>query len=202
MEFSNEELDFFSGMFSQDSFKHNCSLETHTLTVKTSVPKSISNVLGNAKLTLLAEISHYKLWFPLKLTINEFGQFEPILGVPEVIDNQLNERSWRVILPKNVTLHKQGLLQEVEILSLSSSGLTIRLDSNNKISQDIKNKELELYLSNEGKVKVNLETVRVNKNILAAKFKNNGQETESLRKFLFNSHRSQNIELYKSMTNS
>ncbi len=202
MKFSTEELDFFDRLFSGEISVTDKSEEQDNLTVISSIPQNISNILGNAKLTLLAEISHYQLWFPFKIEITDFGEFRPILGIPEVIDNQLHERSWRVISPKNVTLYKEGTRQKIEILSLSNSGLTMRIDSKDKISRYLKNKMLEIHLPNHTSVKIALETVRAKKNVLAAKFTNIGKENEPLRKFLFQLHRSQNSELYSNIVNN
>jgi len=197
--FSNEELDFFTSIFSNDNVERQLSLEKINLSVETTVPESVFNILGNAKLTLLAKISHYLLYFPFQIEMNEKGEFKPIFGVPEVIDNQLHERSWRVLSPKNVTLHEHNTLQKIDILSLSNSGLTIQINQDELNGLFLKNTLLEIHLPHHVSIKVTLEPVRIENNILAAKFKHIGQENESLRKFLFHLHRSQNKELYKNM---
>lgn len=77
MEFSTEELDFFSNVFTETSNDSMVSDVQHQLSVQTTVPDYLRQVLVDSKLTLLAEISHYQLWFPVALSISEQGDFSP-----------------------------------------------------------------------------------------------------------------------------
>ncbi|MBL4911024.1 MAG: hypothetical protein JKX78_13535 [Alteromonadaceae bacterium] len=197
MDFSTEELDFFNGLFSADIAETQQELMQKNLTVTTSVPSNIANILGSAKTSLLVELGFYQLWFPLSIGLNDCGEFTSIIGSPEIVDNQLNERSWRVSAPKNISLSQQGIAQNVEILSLSSSGLTMRATSDNMVLKSLKDTELDLHLSDFGSIKVALEKVRSYDDVLAVKFKKAKQENEHLRKFLFNLHRSENADLYQ-----
>ncbi|SFB99302.1 hypothetical protein [Pseudoalteromonas denitrificans] len=199
MDFTNEELDFFQQVFSPGAIETGCKLKKHDLTVQTSIPKSIAHILGSSKLTLLAEISHYQLWFPLSLSMDEEGEFSPKLGTPEIIDIQGIDRSWRVMSPKNVSLHNEGTKQQVEILSLSSSGIKMRVNCPVKAKKLFENKDLEIHLPNQSQVKLALEPVRTDNNVLAAKFKDVAHGRDCLRKFLFNLHRSKYSELYKNL---
>ncbi|AVV83683.1 hypothetical protein SPWS13_1890 [Shewanella putrefaciens] len=67
-----EELACFSELFSPNRITHGMEEANpepwvnHVLTVKTEVPQALASLLGKAKLTLLAEVGPYKLWFPLK----------------------------------------------------------------------------------------------------------------------------------------
>ncbi len=58
----------------------------HQLSMQTEVPQSLKQVLVGSKLTLLAEISHYQLWFPVSLSLNNLGEFSPKLATSEIID--------------------------------------------------------------------------------------------------------------------
>jgi len=196
MNFSADELDFFSGLFSADIIETQQELSQNNLTVKTTVPDNIAHVLGSSKLSLLVELSSYQLWFPISLKLNDVGEFCSNLGTPEIIDNTLNERSWRVKQPKNINIYDQGLLQDVEILSLSNSGLTMRAQNPRKPLTQLKNTELTMSLPDNGDIKITLEKVRTENDILAVKFKHLEQENEQLRKFIFSLHRQQNAELY------
>jgi len=196
MDFSTEELDFFQQVFTPSSDSLENTTHEHNLTVETTIPKNIADILGNAKLTLLAQISHYQLWFPLTLSSNKNNEFTPILGTPEIVDMQGVDRSWRVNSPQNVSLHKKGTKQQVEILSLSSSGITMRANCITSAKKLFEGKELEMHLPNESQVKLVLESVRTEDNILAGRFKNVAHGRDCLRKFLFNLHRSEYSELY------
>ena len=197
MNFSADELDFFSGLFSADIIETQHELAQNNLTVKTTVPDNIAHVLGSSKLSLLVELSSYQLWFPISIQLNEIGEFCSNLGTPEIIDNTLNERSWRVKQPKNVSIYNNGLLQDVEILSLSNSGLTMRAHNQHKPLSGLKNTELTMCLADSGDIKITLEKVRTENDILAVKFKHLEQENEQLRKFIFSLHREQNADLYR-----
>lgn len=197
MELSSEELDFFSNVFTDEA--SDCVVEEaqHQLSVKTDVPQSLKQILVGSKLTLLAEVSHYQLWFPVTLGVDELGGFLPKLGTPEIIDVQGNERSWRVYTPKNVALVDVFHEQEIEVLSLSATGLTLKMPTNPSKNIDLQQSSLEMSLGGEKPVKLELDLVRHDKNIVAAKFKDLQDGRESLRKFLFNSHKSKYSNLYQ-----
>lgn len=167
------------------------------LSVQTNVPQYLKQALVDSKLTLLAEISHYQLWFPVSLAMNEQGDFSPKLGTPEIIDVKGNERSWRVNMPKNVALIDVSHDQEIEILSLSATGLTLKIPNLKDNSIDLLESSLEMSLAGEEPLKLELDLVRHEKNIIAAKFKDLKEGRESLRKFLFNSHKIKYSNLYQ-----
>lgn len=197
MEFSTEELDFFNDIFTETSSDHLLSDSQHQLSLKTAVPLHLKQILVGSKLTLLAEISHYQLWFPVSLAINEQGEFAPNLGTPEIIDVNGNQRSWRVNTPKNVALVDVFHDQEIEILSLSTTGLTLKFPNAKKNVIDLQQSSLEMSLAGEKPLKLELDLVRHEKNVVAAKFKDLQTGRESLRKFLFNSHKSKYSNLYQ-----
>ena len=197
IELSTDELDFFNTIFADKSDIESHDLDSaHHLSVHTQIPTSLKKLLGESKLTLLAEISHYQLWFPVTLSIQQ-GNFTPILGIPEIIDVNGAERSWRVSTPENVSLINTLSDQDIEILSLSGTGVTLKISDTNKSKNILKQRSLELYLPNEQPVKLSLDVVRNDKNIIAAKFKDFNQGRDSLRQFLFNSHKMKYSELYQ-----
>ncbi|RHW75059.1 hypothetical protein [Colwellia sp. RSH04] len=197
MEFSSEELDFFKNIFTEPVVDCSLNQNKHTLSIQTSIPSNLKTILGNSKLTLLAEISHYQLWFPVTISLSDAGDFIPELGVPEIIDVQGSQRSWRVNTPENVSLFNSCLNQEIEILSLSGTGLTFKANSNDGIIKAFENASLEMRLPDKQRVTLELDPVRSENNVIAAKFKNFEQGRESLRKFLYNSHKTQYSELYE-----
>ena len=197
MEFSTEELDFFNNIFAEKSKDYMISDSHHPLGVQTAVPQKLRQVLVGSKLTLLAEISHYQLWFPVSLSINEQGDFSPKLGTPEVIDVRGHERSWRIKTPKNVAVIDIFHDQKIEILSLSATGLTLKVPDSDDNYIDLQQYSFEMSLAGEEPLKLELDLVRHDKNVVSAKFKDLQKGRESLRKFLFNSHQMKYSKLYQ-----
>jgi len=78
MDFSNEEINFFAELFKPNKKSH--AHNSHVLTLQSSVPANIAHLLSSANLTLLAEVAHYQLWFPLDLKIDSAGIIKPILN--------------------------------------------------------------------------------------------------------------------------
>ncbi|OUR81698.1 hypothetical protein A9Q75_07280 [Colwellia psychrerythraea] len=197
MEFSAEELEFFNNIFAEKSTDSIISDSHPKFVVQAGVPQNLRQVLVGSKLTLLAEISHYQLWFPVTLTINKQGVFSPKLGTPEVIDVRGHERSWRIKTPKNVAVIDISHDQKIEILSLSATGLTLKVPNSGNNYIDLKQYSFEMSLAGEEPLKLELDLVRHDKNIVAAKFKDLQEGKEALRKFLFNSHQLKYSNLYQ-----
>mgnify|MGYP006094103895 FL=1 len=197
MKFSTEELDFFSNIFTETTNDSMASDSQNQLSIKASVPDYFRQVLVGSKLSLLAEISHYQLWFPVSLSISEQGEFSPKLGTPEIIDVKGSERSWRVNTPKDVAIIDIFHDQKVEVLSLSATGLTLKVLSSDNIYNDLQQSSFEMSLAGEKPLKLELDLVRHEKNIVAAKFKDLQEGRESLRKFIFNSHKVKYSNLYQ-----
>ncbi|MEW6995686.1 hypothetical protein AADZ84_15630 [Colwelliaceae bacterium MEBiC 14330] len=200
MEFSTEELDFFSDIFTEKSPDSSVEELQHPLSLKTSVPQYLRQILSGSKLTLLAEISHYQLWFPLTMSINSQGEFSPKVSTPEIIDVRGGERSWRVNTPKNVALIDVFDGHKIEVLSLSATGLTLKIPASEKSSLDLQHSSLEMSLAGEAPLKLKLDLVRQEKDIVAAKFKDLQEGRETLRKFLFNSHKLKYAKFYQDGT--
>lgn len=193
---SNEELAYFSDVFSPADDCTDNALSKHSLSVATEVPQVLAHILGNAKLTLLAEISYYRLWFPLTLTIDDLGQFSPELGIPEVIDMRGGERSWRLDDVKNIKVIDHDTEKYVEVLSLSSSGMTI------KVPQELNTKMprlTQLILPNGVHLDMLFEPVRTENGLMAAKISAEGESREILRQFLFSEHKAKYAHLYKNI---
>lgn len=197
MQFSSEELDFISDVFADSSQDCVANESQHQLSVKTDIPQSLKQILVGSKLTLLAEVSHYQLWFPVTLDVDHKGSFSPKLGTPEIIDVQGSERSWRVTTPKNVALIDVFHDQEIEVLSLSATGLTLKLPNNSAKDIDLQSSSLEMSLDGDKPVKLELDLVRHEENVVAAKFKDLQDGRESLRQFLFDSHKTKHSNLYQ-----
>jgi len=197
VEFSTEELEFFNNIFAEKSTDGISSDSHHKFAVQKNVPRNLKQVLVGSKLTLLAEISHYQLWFPVSLSINGEGDFSPKLGTPEIIDVRGHERSWRMKTPKNVAIIDIFHGQKIEVLSLSATGLTLKVPNSDDDYLDLKQYSFEMSLAGEEPLKLELDLVRHDKNIVAAKFKDLQEGKEALRKFLFNSHQMKYSKLYK-----
>ncbi|GIU02296.1 hypothetical protein [Shewanella morhuae] len=197
---SAEELACFSELFSSTrmgTILNNDSLVNHLLTVTTEVPQVVASILGKAKLTLLAEVGPYKLWFPLQIKADDFGLFQPTLGVPEVLDVSGIERSWRLAHADDVWIfdHDQGEQWPVE--SLSSSGMAIRAQSSQQL---LSSKDLQLQLPNGETMRVDIKPIRREKGLAVVKFEAESEERDALRQFLFNHHRSQHANLYSKLS--
>jgi len=204
VEFTTEELAFFNDMFAEKSTDCVIADSDQELTVFTGVHHNLRQVLVDSKLTLLAEISHYQLWFPVSLSLNEQGDLSPKLGTPDIIDVKGNERSWRVSTPTNVAIIDTFHDNKIEVLSLSATGLTLKipdLDDNDSYDNciDLKQYSFEMSFAGEKPLKLELELVRHDKNIVSAKFKDLPEGKELLRKFLFSSHQIKYANLYHSI---
>lgn len=197
MNFSTDEVDLFRELFSTTKTEREHS---RVLEVQTQVPSCLASILQQSTLSLLAEGPGYKLWIPLKIEINEFGEIIQNLGAPEVIDINGHERSWRVKTPEDVTLTDGTNIPLGDILSLSSTGITLNMQDTSGIEESLNGKVLNLNLPDQKSVKLQLEAVRADRHIFAARFKcvNHGQD--AIRQFLFSLHRSRNLNLYRNIT--
>lgn len=197
---TDEELTCFTELFTEPTAGQYAVDEMqHHLTVMTEVPQMVARILGQAKLTLLAEISHYKLWFPLTLKIDELGQFTPVLGIPEVLDSQVRDRSWRLTDLEDVAIVDDQKRQPLTVVSLSSSGVSIKVPSLAMAKKLLASKNVEMCLPDAEPLQLAFEAVRSENGILAAKINAEGQQREALRKFLFNRHRAKYSHLYQSL---
>lgn len=200
---TDDELACFRDIFSQaaDGLRTTTTSEPqHHLTVMTEIPQMVAKVLGHAKLTLLAEISHYKLWFPLTLNVDALGQFTPILGIPEVLELQGKERSWRLSNVSDVTITVDGEPQALQVLSLSSSGIAIQLPDAMAAERLMSSRNVEMWLAEVGALQLDFEPVRYDSCLLAARIHAVGKEREALRHFIFQRHRAEYAHLYQNIS--
>jgi len=186
MDFSNEELDFLSELFkpSEKPRSHN----SHVLTMQSSVPASIAHLLSNANLTLLAEVAHYQLWFPLQLKVNNDGVINPILSAPEVIDTKGTQRSWRW---SELNIKSQGF----KIESISSTGIFLKPLSKGKRLGKVEH--MEFVLPNKESISIEVEPVRQSTSGIAATITNINNGQEHLRAYLFEEHKRKFSKLYE-----
>lgn len=199
MVLSQEEVDFFSNMFSDDVKLGKSHKNIHTLSVKSNTPSVLSQLFEKSRLTLLAEVSHYQLWFPLDMTVVN-GEFKPILGTPEIIDIENGERSWRGEQFKNVTLTDlKG--KNHHLLSLSSTGIAFRVSDRRCLKRLLNDKTLIIDLPNHQKVALEFEVVRLERDLIAAKITRIKRGEDKLKKFIFNLHRSEHLKLYQDLYN-
>lgn len=198
-----DELACFQDIFSQAADGLNTSTDSdpqHHLTVMTEIPQMVAKVLGQAKLTLLAEISHYKLWFPLSLDVDAFGQFTPTLGIPEVLEIQGKERSWRLSNVTDVTITVDGEPQELQVHSLSSSGIAIRVPTALAAERLLASRNVDMRLAEIGAMQLEFEPVRYDSSLFAARINAVGKEREALRQFIFKRHRAEYAHLYQNIS--
>lgn len=200
-----EELACFSELFSPNRITHGIDeantepLVNHVLTVKTDVPQALASLLGQAKLTLLAEVGPYKLWFPLEMRRDDFGQLLPTLGVPEVLDAKGADRSWRLAQPEDVWIFDQDQGEQWSVVSLSSSGMAIRAKSQQQFEQLLDSQELQLQLPDGETMRVKIDPIRHEEGLAIVRFEAQTHEREALRQFIFNRHRSQHAKLYANL---
>lgn len=191
MGFSNDELLFLSSLFKA---QHTPRLpKDQKLTVKSEIPTNIASLFQNANLTLLAEVGHYQLWFPLVFNVDSSGTFTPILSAPEVIDTRGNQRSWRW---DNLNIESEGYCIE----SISSSGVFLKPQRSYTTLPD--NQRMQFDLPNKKHVTISIEPVRQSKDGIAARIIDIHEGKEQLREYLFNVHKRQYANLYNTIPSS
>ncbi|GGI85728.1 hypothetical protein [Shewanella gelidii] len=193
---TEEELALFSDLFSateSDPAINDPNSAHRIVSVTADVPKMLTSILGKSKLTLLAEISHYRLWFPLMLNRDDLGQIVPTLGIPEVVDISGNERSWRLTNVSDVKVIDSETEESIDVLSLSASGLTFKSLEN---AADESPKSAHLILPDGEKVALEYQPVRNENGVMAAKITALSEDRELLRRFLFTQHKTKYADLY------
>lgn len=185
VDFSNDEQQFLSNLFKGQAKQQLPA--NQRLTVQSDIPAKIANLFINAKLTLLAEVGHYQLWFPLEFKTDESGLLTPILSSPEVIDTTGTQRSWRL---DNLNIQSDGF----KIESISSTGIFLKPISN-KVPL-ITHYRMQFYLPNKKHIIISIEPVRQNKQGIAAKITHIHEGKDHLRDYLFSVHKRQYVNLY------
>lgn len=188
MGFSNDELMFLSDLFkcqSQPELPNN-----QKLTLQSALPKNIANLFNNANLTLLAEVGHYQLWFPLEFKTDPNGIFTPVLSAPEVIDAKGRQRSWRL---DSLHIKSNGF----EIESISSTGIFLKPTSKHSVLID--KQKMQFELPNKKHITISVEPVRDSQRGIAAKITHIHEGKEQLRAYLFNVHKRRYANLYNAI---
>ena len=183
---SEQELSFFNRLFEAERTD---SDPTDTkMSVRLNLPDKLNGLLTNAKLTLLAEVGIYQLWFPLEFSKDENGQLIPVLSAPEVIDTKGIERSWRT---PDLEIHTE----QFQILSLSSTGVLLKPK---RQSPDL-NKEILLAfnLPSEEHVILSVKLIRTTSKGIAGNIVKVCQGEDALRKYLFETHKHHHAKLYE-----
>ncbi|MFU2509014.1 hypothetical protein [Pseudoalteromonas sp. ASV78] len=187
MDMTNEELNFITDLFQVTAPAK--LQDNHTLTLQSAVPANIAELLNNTKLTLLAEVGDYQLWFPLAIKIDKTGVLTPVLSAPEVIDTRGIKRCWR---GDNLNIQSQGF----EVESISSTGLFLK--STTQKAPLAVDQQIKLTLPNKRNITIDIEPVRFSKRGMAAKITHIHQGKEHLRAYLFEAHKRQHANLYES----
>jgi hypothetical protein len=197
---SAEELACFRELFVTTELPVNPTNPTHnlrhSLSIATEIPQVLAAILGKATLTLLAEIGHYKLWFPISLQTDELGQFLPSLGMPEVLDTQGGERSWRLDDNRGINLLDGETELAIEVLSLSSSGLSIKLPDNWEYLNITAPRMGTLQLPDGSEMDIMFEPIGQRNGVLGAKILLKSPQQRVLREFLFAKHKLKYQHLY------
>ncbi|WP_285163241.1 hypothetical protein [Shewanella goraebulensis] len=198
---TKEELACFSELFAKkpSAVKALADGNSETVSVTTEIPSTLASLLGKTQLTLLAEISHYRLWFPLNIAIDELGQFTPKLGIPEVVDSRGAERSWRMKELDDVRIIDFDTNLAIEVLSLSSTGLTLYAPN---ISANNHSRRAKLILTKEINFEIEYQIVRSENDVIAATIVVSDESRETLRQFLFSMHKAQHSYLYEHEMNA
>ena len=199
---TNAELGYFAELFEADVKLEAAKQDglSHMISVTSDVPQLITSLLGKATFTLLAEVGNFKLWFPLEMALNESGEPIPVLGIPEVLDHCGKQRSWRLPNPKELKLSDSAYLGKVRITSLSSTGLALQIDSEQTTNQLLQNNELTLCLPDGQQLKLIIEPVRQDEQLLVTRITASKPNRDLLRRFLFQSHRQHHQELYQGLS--
>ncbi|WP_404340380.1 hypothetical protein [Pseudoalteromonas mariniglutinosa] len=183
---TNQELAFFSRLFKSNQQQEILLDSKNSLTQ--GLPDTLSYLLSNAKLTLLAEIGIYQLWFPVVFVSDKRGQLTPIFSSPEVIDTKGIERSWR---SSELNLKSDNFV----ISSLSSSGVVLQPTSHTLPIQSLIT--LHFQLPKQQQVIMQVEPVRITHSGIAAKIKVIEQGKEALTSYLFDTHKQFYPKLYR-----
>ncbi len=183
---SEQELSFFNSLFKTEG---STNIPTNTkMSLNLNLPDKLNGLLKNAKLTLLAEVGIYQLWFPLEFKADESGQLTPLLSAPEVIDTKGIDRSWRSPILELET-------DKYVILSLSSTGLLLQPKQPVTILDE--KITLAFNLPNYGHVIIRAKPIRETGQCIAAKIIKICKGEDAIRQYLFESHKHQHAKLYE-----
>ncbi|WP_052749070.1 hypothetical protein [Arsukibacterium ikkense] len=196
---SEEERGYFAALFDEEITVVPAGSDnlSHMISVTAEVPKLIGSLLGQAQFTLLAEVGHYKLWFPMEMTLDEFGQLNPVLGIPEVVEYAGNQRSWRLTELDELSVSNASYTGKVKVLSLSSTGMALQLDCAEVAAQMRLSSEITLQLPDGQLLQLSMVPVRQHGSMLATRITACKQNRDVLRRYLFQRHRQRHPALYQ-----
>lgn len=183
---SQKELQFFNQLFESESNENDVT--DTKMALFNELPQNLGALFKSAKLTLLAEVGVYQLWFPVEFKTDQNGQLVPLLSAPEVIDTKGIERSWR---NNSVNLKSSDFI----ITSLSSTGVV--LTPRNPHARLDKEQLLSFFLPELEQVTLVISPVRRTSKGIAAKIVEIVRGHDALRTFLFKNHKRQHASLYK-----
>jgi hypothetical protein len=199
---SDEELAYFNELFRPSLVVPSTTDgNKHFLRVTTEIPNVLGGILGQAKMTLLAEIGQHKLWFPVFLDKDDLGQFNASLGTPEVLDIRGGERSWRLHGKGDIQLIDNDSLQAVDVLSLSNSGMTLNLGRQGENpmlthSSELERRQGQLVLPDGESMTISFTPIRFSDGVMAATITLVQGQQARLREFLFAKHKLKYQHLY------
>jgi hypothetical protein len=200
---SADELVYFARMFDADIERDaaaNQTSATRSISLTTELPKLLpASLFSRARLTLLAELGDYKLWFPLEMRLDEFSRPNPVIGVPEVVDAGGHERSWRLAGDVDVVLCGDAYSGTVSVESISSTGLSLRLGCERSAEQLLVQDRLQLRLPDGQSIHFAFEPIRRERNMLAVRIRPCEESRTRLRRFLFLKHRVKHPRLYRDL---
>jgi len=186
---SEQELTFFNRLFEAENLDGD---PTDTkMSVRLNLPNKLNGLLANSKLTLLAEVGIYQLWFPLEFINDENGQLIPLLSAPEVIDTKGIERSWGT---PDLEIHTE----QFQILSLSSTGVLLKPKRQApELNKDIL---LAFDLPSRDHIILSVKPIRTTSKGIAGKIVKVCKGEEELRRYLFEAHKHHHAKLYEQGT--
>lgn len=196
-----DELSYLSRLFESDK-ERDVSVQgvagTRSISTSTELPALIPpSLLGNARLTLLAEIGCYRLTFPVEVKVDEFNQVRSVIGIPEIIETGGPERSWRCPAVDDIVLSGDEYSGTVTVESVSSTGIALQLSCERTAEHLLAQDRLRLRLPDGKIVVARLEPIRREQNLLAARIVPQAASRDLLCGFLFEKHRANHPKLYR-----
>jgi hypothetical protein len=200
---SDEELAYFNELFRPSLVVPSTTDgNKHFLSVTTEIPNVLGGILGQARMTLLAEVGQHQLWFPVFLDKDDLGQFNASLGTPEVLDIRGGERSWRLQGKGDIQLIDNDSPQAVDVLSLSNSGMTLNLGRQGENPMlthysELERRQGQLILPDGESMTISFTPIRFSGGVMAATITLVQGQQARLRQFLFEQHKHKYLHLYQ-----
>lgn len=195
---SEDELTCIQALFKEVKPSDSSSDLLSVLSQTSELSPALQQFFSQAKLSLSAELGQYQLLFPATLETSEPGCFSPVLGIPEIREQGVTQRSWRLKEVKGIRVYDTaGRLLPLRLLDISCSGMAFHLPQQ-EVTAFAKLEQLELRLpDSEEPLLLNIRVVRQQENQVAV---NIGAETEvvsKLNQYLYRRHKKLYRELYQ-----